>query len=139
MKTVKDYEAELRAIPRESEVREERDYQENVKAGLSSLTDDNNRARARLAYRTGMAEGMAYVILSYARYLEVELEQRTLKDRDLPHLLELWAIEMDATAEDRITQEDAREWLVREGYIKDPQAPKNVLVPVGHDYTGEER
>ena len=139
MKTVKDYEAELRAIPRDSEVREERDYQENVKAGLSSLTDDNNRARTRLAIRTGMAEGMAYVILSYARYLEVELEQRTLKNRDLADLLVSWALEVDPQAEDRITQEDAREWLVREGYIKDPQAPKNVLVPVGHDYTGEER
>jgi hypothetical protein len=139
MKTAKDYDAELRAIPRESEVMEERDYQENVKAGLSSLTDDNSRGRARLAYRTGIAEGMAYVILSYARYLEVELEQRTLKNRDLADLLVSWALEVDPQAEDRITQEDAREWLVREGYIKDPQAPKNVLVPVGHDYTGEER
>lgn len=139
MKTAKDYEAELKRIPQDADAMEEQDYQENVKAGLSSLTDDNSRGRARLAYRTGMAEGMAYVILSYARYLEVELEQRTLKDRDLPHLLELWAIEMDATAEDRITVEDAREWLVREGYIKDPQAPKSVLVAVGHDYTGEER
>ena len=127
MKTASGYEAELKRIPQDADAMEEQDYQENVKAGLSSLTDDNSRGRARLAYRTGMAEGMAYVILSYARYLEAELEQRALKNRDLADLLVSWAIEIDATAEDRITVEDAREWLVREGYVKDPQAPSYTL------------
>lgn len=139
MKTAKDYEAELKRIPQDADAMEEQDYQQNLLSGFGTLTDDNSRGRARLAYRTGIAEGMAYAILSYARYLEVELEQRTLKNRDLADLLVSWALEVDPQAEDRITQEDAREWLVREGYIKDPQAPKNVLVPVGHDYTGEER
>ena len=139
MKTAKDYEAEIKRIPQDAEAMEEQDYQANVKAGMEILTEDTWRSRTKLAFRCGIAEGMAYVILSYARYLEAELEQRALKNRDLADLLVSWAIEIDATAEDRITVEDAREWLVREGYVKDPQAPKNVLVPVGHDYTGEER
>jgi hypothetical protein len=43
------------------------------------------------------------------------------------------------------TEREARVWMESEGYFADsppdtgPQAPKNVLVPVGHDYTGEER
>ena len=140
MKTAKDYEAEIKRIPQDAEAMEEQDYQANVKAGMEILTEDTWRSRTKLAFRCGIAEGVAQTLLSYAKHLEAELERRTIPNRDLPDLLVSWALEIDATAESRIDIEDAREWLVREGYIKDPQAPKNCLTPagVGEKYPGEE-
>jgi hypothetical protein len=138
MKTATDYEAEIKRIPQDAEAMEEQDYQANVKAGMEILTEDTWRSRTKLAFRCGIAEGVAQTLLSYARYLESELEQRTLKNRDLPALLLGFLFDRYPEAEDDTDLQDVKRWLAEAGYGS-PQAPSFVAVGRGEKYPGEER
>jgi hypothetical protein len=66
-----------------------------------------------------------------------ELE-RSIPRADLPGLLLGFLLDVRPDAEDDTDLEDVERYLAERGYGS-PQAPKSVLVAVGHDYTGEER
>ena len=100
---------------------EEQDYQANVKAGMEILTEDTWRSRTKLAFRCGIAEGVAQTLLSYAKHLEAELERRTIPNRDLPDLLHSYAeslVDHDSGTIHPSSVLTAYEFLESEGWIE---------------------
>ena len=93
-------------------------------------------------YRERMAEGQRLEKVegyAYACGWTEQILKETLDDldqcvwrRELAGLLIGFLFDHCPEAEDDTSLEDAREWLAERGY-GGPQAPKNVLVPVGHD------